>query len=146
MLSRTSRSGRREAALALAVVVTAPALGGAAGCAKSPADRLEAAWKAADDGDREAFALLFTEQSAPLVRGLSEVRERTNGRLSWVEDVFSLLPRGDVTAVEERGNVCLVTVSAGGGSYVVRLLSERGEWHVDARALAALWRASEGDS
>lgn len=110
-----------------------------AGCAESPEERLKGAWEAASAGDVPGFALYFTPASGELVRGVDGVKERTRAQLQYLNDVFEILPPGDVTRVRERGRLAVVSVEPRGGPYDVQLVKERGQWRIDAFTLPALW-------
>ena len=116
-----------------------------AGCPATPGERLEQGWKAAEDDNTEVFIGLFTAQSASLLRGLREVKQRTKGDLKYLDtDLFGLLPRGDIESVKERGNLTLVAVRAKRNLYEVRLVREEGQWFIDGSSLARFWRPLQG--
>ncbi len=109
------------------------------GCPASPDERVLAAWEAAELEEEGRFLGYFTEQSAALLRGAAATKLRTRGDLTYLDEVYDVLPPGELVEVKERGNMALVTVKARRERFDIRLLRERGEWHIDALGLPPFW-------
>ena len=71
-----------------------------------------------------------------VVRGSHETKERTRGRIVYLDDVFALLPKGEIEEVDEKGKRIVLKV----GKKKVRMVQEHGLWVVDAFALERFWK------
>ena len=110
-----------------------------AACADPPEVRYQQAQAAAELKEPGAYLLYFTNASADLVRNMERVRKRAGSEFTYLEDIFTLLPPGEVTDVRIRGEAAHLTVVHRNTPTTVRMLRERGEWVVDALELAAMW-------
>ena len=95
--------------------------------------------------DVELFAAQFTEGSADLILRLQEVSSRTRGELTYLEDIFTILPRGNVQGSEDDGQRAVVEVATETGTSQIVLLKEGGEWKIDALSLPRMWEPAGGD-
>jgi hypothetical protein len=138
----------RTAHLRLALALSALTVTlGLAACGESPEDRYREALTAASDAeDIEDYLLYFTATSAETLRGIDATANRT-GRFKYVEDIRKLLVAGDITEVEERGELRILKVADGKATFDVWMVQEGGRWVIDALHLAPLWRplAKDGE-
>lgn len=104
-----------------------------------------AAIEAADSGDMDGFTAQFTERSSTLIRSLDTVSSRTRGELTYMKDLFSILPRGSVQGVEIEDERAVVLMATETGTSRVVLLKEGGEWKIDALSLPRMWEPAGGD-
>ncbi len=107
----------------------------------SPEERIEEAQKAAENEEMDVddFLLYFTKASADVLRSADGVAKRVNS-LAYIKNLRKLVPKGEVTKVEEHGNMRLLTLLDGKVEVVVRMLPEEGEWCIDGLALEAFWK------
>ncbi|MEC9071293.1 MAG: hypothetical protein VX938_02900, partial [Myxococcota bacterium] len=103
------------------------------------------AMEAAEIKDMERFAAQFTQRSSDLILRLQEVSTRTRGELTYLEDIFSILPQGNVQRSEDDGQRAVVVVGTETGSSEIVLLKEGGEWKIDAMSLPRMWEPAGGD-
>lgn len=118
-------------ALALLLVV--------AGCSTPPEEVYEAAYKATQAKDRDAFVMHVTARSTALLDELDRVKEE--GNLEYLASPFRLLPepaKDEPTRV--RGNRAEVPVVRGRNQGSVMLLKEDGEWRIDLLSLPEFWK------
>ncbi len=127
---------RLRVALVIAVLFTF------VGCLDGPAERVQKARAAAAAEDIGAYSLLFTRDSAEVLRRMHETSERTAKRLAYVDSVFALLPSGEINPeVDVTGKRALVLVEGGrSGTTTVRMFQEGGLWVIDGFSLPGLWR------
>ncbi len=128
-----SRAGR-----ALAWVLVAGLAVSATGCAEGAVERFQAARAAAQDApDLDDYLLFFTKASAELLRG-SEATRKRDPSLGYVPDARKVLPKGDVTKVDERGGLTVLTVGQGRTAKEVRMVQEDDAWVIDGLSLPAI--------
>ena len=109
-------------------------------CAAPPDTRYEDAVEAAEKAeDLEDYLLFFTSASAEMLRGTNKVATSKSKDLAYLSDIRKILPTSEVTDVEERGNLALLTIDGNDGK-PIRMLREKGEWVIDAYSLAAFWK------
>lgn len=113
-------------------------------CSASPADQVAHAQAAAEDEDLDAYLLVFTMKSGDMLRRMHETKVRTRGEITYLDDVLSLVPQGEITNVEEDGEVATVTVESEKGLVDLRCLRQDGSWRIDATSLAAFWQPLKG--
>lgn len=137
-----ARGARSRVILAGAVLVT---LGlGAAGCADGPTERFQAARAAAQDAeDLDDYLIFFTGASAELLRG-SEATRKRDASLGYVPDARKVLPKGDVSKVDRRGGLTVLTVGTGHDAEQVRMVQEGDAWVIDGLSLPAIMRPLRG--
>ena len=114
-------------------------------CAEQPEAPVLAAIEAAESGDMDGFTAQFTERSSTLIRSLDTVSSRTRGELTYMKDLFSILPRGSVQGVEIEDERAVVLMATETGTSRVVLLKEGGEWKIDALSLPRMWEPAGGD-
>lgn len=130
-------TGPLRVALALALLTVTLGL---AACGESPEDRYKEAVTAASDAeDIEDYLLYFTAASAETLRGIDATAKRT-GRFKYVDDIRKLLVAGEITEVEERGELRILKVADGKATFDVWMVQEGGRWVIDALHLAPLWK------
>jgi len=110
-----------------------------AACGDAPADRYAEALAAAEREELEVYSLYFTQRSADVVRASQEVRAREGRDFAYFDDVYELLPRGQVLDSHVEGEVARVRVQGQRKEVTVQMRQERGLWVVDGFALPGFW-------
>lgn len=115
-------------------------------CTPGPAEQVTIAQEAAELGDLDAMAQVFTRRSSSLLQSLAEVDRQSQGQIQYMRSLTRLMPPGVVTEVRhEEDAVHVLLEDERRGTSSVILVKEAGQWKIDALRLPGFWAPLEGE-
>jgi len=111
-------------------------------CSDPPEARYEQLKSAIEEEEFERFTSFFTLASNAELR--TTLANGTRSKIKYITDWKGLVPVGEVTAIDIRGQVAFLTIGEGKKKQEIRMLLEHDKWCVDLAGLSAYWEPLKG--